>query len=62
MQNFPVYWKESNSKYIQVVGGKAAYHGSSKFESLGVSKSDRLWVVTLKSDELPKTFLELTTL
>jgi hypothetical protein len=61
MGDFLVYWKGSNSKYIQVIGGKAAYHGSSKFESLGVSKGDRLWVTTLKSDELylvSKIFVE----
>jgi len=52
MRDFLVYWKESNSKFIQVVGDRAAYHGSSKFESLGVSKGDRLWVTTMKSGEL----------
>ena len=52
MQDFLVYWKESNSKYIEMIGGKAGYHGSRKFASLGVSKGDRLWVTTLKSNEL----------
>ena len=52
MRDFLVYWKESNSRHIQVIGDKAAYQGSSKFESLRVSKGDRLWVTTLKSNEL----------
>lgn len=52
MPDFLVYWKKSNSKYIEMIGGKAAYHGSRKFESFGVSKGDRLWVTTLKSNEL----------
>ena len=52
MSEFRVYWTESNFKYITSIGSKAAYHGSREFVKLGVSKSDRLWVMTLKNNQL----------
>jgi hypothetical protein len=52
MSEFLVYWTKSNFKYIESMGKIAAYHGSSKFESFGVSKGDRLWVTTLDGNEL----------
>src|SRR5258706_12072176 len=51
-REFLAYWKPEGLDYLRYVQWKARYLGSNQLDKRGISPDDRIWITTLRSDQL----------